>query len=136
MKSESGFRVAMASQPFARITRYTRFTRITRFIRITRIKVFQRQGCVQHKEIFMFDMKIVKWSKNDKQFCSKLQLYSCHVFCAKSILARFTHFLCGTKLTPKSCPWSKKDKYCVWSQPTEHLPTHLGNFCLQLLHIH
>ena len=36
-------------------------------------------------------------------------LFSCDLrsFVAKPILSRFTHFLCGEKLSPKFCPWRK-----------------------------
>ena len=35
-------------------------------------------------------------------------------FVATPILSRFTHFLCGDKLSPKFCLWRKNDKYDVW----------------------
>ena len=30
------------------------------------------------------------------------------------VLSQFTHFCVEQKSTPKSCPWSKNDKYYVW----------------------
>ena len=42
------------------------------------------------------------------QFCSDLRCFD-----AKLILSRFTHFCVEQKLTHKSCPWSKNNKYHV-----------------------
>ena len=44
-------------------------------------------------------------------------LFSCNLRCfvAKPILSRFTHFLCGKKLSSKFCLWRKSDKYDVGS---------------------
>ena len=44
-----------------------------------------------------------------------LFFWNLRCFVAKPVLSRFTHFLCGDKLSPTFCPWRKKDKYNVWS---------------------
>ena len=63
-------------------------------------------------------------------------LFRCNLRCfvAKPVLAQFTRFLCGEKLSPRFCPWRKNDKYhvcLVWrhlhtllgSHPSEHFGT-------------
>ena len=42
-------------------------------------------------------------------------VFHCNLCCfvAKPVLSRFTHFLCGDKLSPKLCPRRKNDKYYV-----------------------
>ena len=50
-----------------------------------------------------------------------LFFWNLRCFVEKPVLSRFTHFLCGEKLSPKFCPWGKNYKYNVWALSTVFL---------------
>ena len=47
-------------------------------------------------------------------FVSKSVQLQFTLFCRETYIWRYTHFLCGEKLSPKFCPWRKNDKYDEW----------------------